>query len=209
MFYEEKKIDNVLNCVKCNQRLDEPRVLPCGEFICAYCHLTIKVNDDKFKCFVCKDDHQMPEKGLPISKRLLDILALNPEEVYRSKEVNKLKDHIKVIQEDISKLSFGINNGVDLIKDLCLDLKSKVQLKFEVAIEQLNEHNKEMITEIEEFEKECITSYIANEKAYNEFKKTKQDLEVFNLKWNEYLRQSIISDDNVNEAIVLRVKNGN
>jgi len=80
-------------------------------------------------------------------------------------------------------------------------LKNKVQLKTEEAIEQLNENNKEMITEIEEFEKECITSYIANEKANNEFKKTKQDLEVFNLKWNEYLKQSIISDENISEAI--------
>ena len=117
MFYEEAKIKNVLNCVKCNQRLDEPRILPCGESICAYCHLSIKVNNNKFKCFVCQKDHQMSEKGLPISKRLLDILALNPEEVYRSKEVTKLKEHIKVIQEDINKLSFGINNGVEWSKN--------------------------------------------------------------------------------------------
>ena len=70
MFYEEKKISNVLNCAKCDQRLDEPRNLPCGEFICAYCHMSIEVNNNKFKCFVCKEDHLMPEKGLPISKRL-------------------------------------------------------------------------------------------------------------------------------------------
>ena len=71
----------------------------------------------------------MPDEGLPISNRLLRILALNPEEVYRSKEVKKLKEHMKVIEQDINKLSFGINNGVDLIKELCLDLKNKVQLK--------------------------------------------------------------------------------
>ena len=90
---------------------------------------------------------------------------------------------------------------MDLIKELCLDLKNKVQLKTEEAIEQLNEHNREMITEIEEFEKECFKSFLTNEKANFELKKTKQELEAFNLKWNEYLRQSIISDEKVSEAI--------
>jgi len=94
----------------------------------------------------------MPEEGLPINKRLLRILSLKSEEVYRGKEVKQLKENLNVIQEDIKKFSFGIDNGVDRIKGLCLDLKNKVQLKTEEAIEQLNEHNKEMIKEIEEFE---------------------------------------------------------
>ncbi len=93
------------------------------------------------------------------------------------------------------------DNGIDRVKQLCLDLKNKVQLKTEEAIEQLNEHNKQMITEIEEFQKECIKSFHSNEKANSEFKKTKQELETFNLKWNEYLRQCIISDEIVSEAI--------
>ena len=103
---EEKKISNVLNCAKCDQRLDEPRILQCGEYICAYCHMSIEVNNNKFKCCVCKEDHLMPEKGLPISKRLLEILALNPEEVYRSKEVKKLKEHV---YQKILKLDENVN----------------------------------------------------------------------------------------------------
>ncbi len=158
----------VLNCIKCNQKLDEPRMLPCGETICAYCYMSIEVNNNKFKCFICNEDHLMPEKGLPISKRLLRILALKSKEVFRSKKVKQLKDNQNVIQEDINKFSFGIYNGIDKIKGLCLDLRNKVQLKTEEAIEQLNEHNKQMITEIEEFERECIKSYQTNEKANNE-----------------------------------------
>ncbi len=65
----------------------------------------------------------MPEEGLPINKRLLRILSLKSEEVYRSKEVKQLKENLNVIQEDIKKFSFGIDNGVDRIKELCLDLK--------------------------------------------------------------------------------------
>jgi PIN domain nuclease of toxin-antitoxin system len=201
MFYAEDQINDELNCTKCNQKLDEPRNLPCGETICAYCYISIEVNNNKFKCFICKKDHLMPEEGLPISIRLLRILALKSEEVYRGKEVKQLKENLEIIQEDINKFSFGIYNGIDKIKGLCLDLRNKVQLKTEEAIEQLNEHNKQMITEIEEFERECIKSYQANEKANNEFKKTKQELEEFNLKWNQYLKQTVISDEDVSGAI--------
>ena len=113
----------------------------------------------------------MSDEGLIISKRLSEILALNPEEVYRGEKAKKLKEHMKEIEEDINKLTFGINNGVDKIKELCLDLKNKVQLKTEEAIQQLNEHNKQMVAEIEEFEKECIKSFQANEKTNNELKR--------------------------------------
>ena len=29
MFYKEKTIDDLLNCKKCKNKLDEPRMLPC------------------------------------------------------------------------------------------------------------------------------------------------------------------------------------
>jgi len=150
---------------------------------------------------VCNEDHLIPEKGLPINKRLSEILALESKEVYRGEKVKKPKEYLKEIQEDINKLSSGIDNSVDIIKEVCLDRKNKVQLKTEEAIEQLNEHNKQMITEIEEFERNCIKSNQANEKTKNEFRKTKQELEEFNLKWNEYLKQIDISDQKISEAI--------
>jgi len=143
----------------------------------------------------------MPEEGFLINKRLLRILSIKSEEVYRSKEVKQLKENLNVIQEDINKFSFGIDNPVDKIKGLCLDLKNKVQLKTEEAIEQLNEHNKKIITEIEDYERECIKSYQVKEKANIEFIKTKQELEEFNLKWNEYLKQTVIYDEDVSVAI--------
>ena len=204
MFYEEENINKALTCIKCSQRLYEPRNLPCGESICYYCYesiISIKANNKTFKCFVCNEDHLMPEKGLPISKRLMEILSLESKEVYRSKEVKKLKELVSGFQQDINKFSFGINNGVDQIKELCIELKSKVQLKTEEAIEQLNEHSHVMIKEIEKFEKDSIRLYQANKKKSNEFEKIKQELEEFNHKWNTYLKQSVISDEIICDAI--------
>ena len=47
-------------------------------------------------------------------QRLMEILALNSEEVFRDERVKKLKEeNLKEIEVGISKLSLGINNGVD------------------------------------------------------------------------------------------------
>jgi len=136
-----------------------------------------------------------------MNKRLLRILALQSEEVSRGKEVRQLKANLNVIQDDINSFSFGIDDDIDRIKELCIDLKNKIQLKIEEAIAQLNEHKKQMITEVEEFERDCIKSYQANEKKNNEFRNTKKEIEELNLKWNEYLKQTFISDEDVSEAI--------
>jgi len=100
----------------------------------------------------------MPKEGLTISKRLLKILALEPKEVYRSKEVDALKNHLNDFQQKINLFAFGINNGVDRIKQHCLDLKNKVQLRTEEVIEQLQDHSAQLVKEIEQFEKICIKS---------------------------------------------------
>ena len=108
---------------------------------------------------------------------------------------------MKKIEEDINKLSLGIN-GMDRIKELCHDLKRKVKLKTDKFIKQLNEYNNEMISEIEVFEQDCIKSYKSKEKANNEFEKLKQELEAFNLKWSQYLRKnSSTSDEMVSKAL--------
>ncbi len=93
-----------------------------------------------------------------MNKRLLRILALQSEEVSRGIEVRKLKANLNVIQDDINSFSFGIDDDIDRIKELCIDLKNKIQLKIEEAIAQLNEHKKQMITEVEKFERDCIKS---------------------------------------------------
>jgi len=38
-------------------------------------------------------------------------------------------------------------------------------------------------------------------KKKNEFRNTKKEIEELNLKWNEYLKQTFISDEDVSEAI--------
>jgi len=85
------------------------------------------VNSNTFKCSVCDEDHLMPEKGLIISKRFIRILALKSKEVYRGQKVEKIKEFLNGFKKDIN--SFGSNNGVDQIKEVCLNLKFNCKRK--------------------------------------------------------------------------------
>ena len=37
MYYNKNEVINILNCKNCLERLDEPKILPCGETICSFC----------------------------------------------------------------------------------------------------------------------------------------------------------------------------
>ena len=98
MFFEEKNLYDILNCSKCKERLDDPKMLPCGDTICSNCVSSIHVNNNKFECILCTENHLMPEKGLPTYKKLLALISIQPVEIYRSKSVEKLKLSLKEIK---------------------------------------------------------------------------------------------------------------
>ena len=58
MFYSEDQISKYLLCQKCENRFDEPSVLPCGKMVCSTCvqDLTKRFLDNQFKC-ICLNDH--------------------------------------------------------------------------------------------------------------------------------------------------------
>ena len=60
----------------------------------------------------------MPQKGLPTSKKLSALIALQPTEVSRGKSVESLKHKLKEIKNKLSSLIFGAQNGIDFIKSL-------------------------------------------------------------------------------------------
>ena len=50
MYFDSNQINSKLICKKCEGRLDEPRLLPCGKNICSYCIACIKVLNKEFQC---------------------------------------------------------------------------------------------------------------------------------------------------------------
>jgi len=201
MFFEEENINEILNCNKCQEKLDDPKILPCGESVCSRCVSSIHVKKNNFECIVCNEQHVMPDKGLPTNKKLLSLISMQPAEVYRSRTVIKLKESLKEIRTKAKGLTFGAENGIDFIKEYCLDLMNDVQLATEKLIQQINDYNDEIIKEIKNFENSYIKSYKeVKQKTKDEFIKTAKELDKFELKWTEYLKQLKIDDETVSNA---------
>ena len=69
----------------------------------------------------------MPKKGLPNNKLASEILAIELTNVSRGETYDSLMKLSDEIQKKLNLLKLGINNGTDLIKEYCMDLRSDVQ----------------------------------------------------------------------------------
>ena len=91
MFCEYNKIKQVLSCKKCNQLLDEPKILPCGETICSKCQSMLQIDEtNHFDCIICSNKHTiMPKIGLPINKMIISLFETMKPFSYTQKMLNQ------------------------------------------------------------------------------------------------------------------------
>lgn len=207
MFYEEEQINSVLNCKQCSLRLDVPKILPCGHTICTFCVSSIKIeSDNTFECKLCNQTHMYPSYGFPTSETILNILSFKPNEIHRSDAAEALKTTLKEIQTKIEQIQFGINNGIDHIKDYCIDLRTEVYLATELAVQQINEMNEQFINKINQYEQDCIRSFQSKLKEREKFDELVEEMKQFHDEWSKYLRQFKISDNIIIEANEAAIK---
>ena len=202
MFYEEIKIKSNVNCAKCNERLDEPRMLPCGDTVCHQCVSSLQVNKNQFKCIMCNEQHVMPEKGLPVNKAILAFLFMQPSEIDRGRSIEELKEKLKIFRKNITSLSSSATHAEDKIKGDCTELKNQVQLATELAIQQINVLNEEMIGEINQFENYSLKSCQLNEEHRIKALKTAKEWEQYHSNWSQYLNKTKINDEEVTKACI-------
>ena len=67
IYFDPDQVNGILNCKKCDERLDEPKLLPCGNSICSSCASSLKLNTGDDKCLVCSNKHKMIANSLPIN----------------------------------------------------------------------------------------------------------------------------------------------
>ena len=179
MYFETDKVSDALLCIKCEGKLDIPKILPCGEIICSLCEASIQVNDQMFHCLYCNQKHEMPKNGLSICKTLLKILSTKLTRVSRGKAFDSLLELLDEIQKKYSYFKHGIENRNDLINEYCADLRSDVQLTAEEVILQVNDISSKIIKEIDEYEKELIELNKTNSKSLDVLNDIAKELESF------------------------------
>lgn len=200
MFYVSSQIDNFLNCANCDQRFDQPKIIPCGSSICTYCEASLQINDNKFECCVCLETHIYPAEGFPTCKTLSNLLTIKPEEIHRSDAVDSLKSSLDAIQNKIYSLKHSTKNGADKIKEYCIDLRNEVQLATELKIQQINEFSDDYMKTINKYENDCLTALELNDERLVELDKIMDDIQTFHDEWEEYLQRFKINDKEVLSA---------
>jgi hypothetical protein len=189
MFFDTNQVNDILLCLHCQGRLEEPKFIPCGETICSFCEKSIQVNDNLFDCFICKQKHEMPKNGLPDNKIVSKMLSVELKKVSRGIAFDSLMKLLDEIQKKSNIISLSINKSSDLVKEHCLELRSNVQQAAEEVILQVDDISTKIMEEIDEYEKELIEFNKNNPKLLDEFNKIAKELETFHKVNTEYLKQ--------------------
>jgi len=188
MFFEENKLNNALDCSKCRLKLSEPKMLPCGDTICTACVKTININNKLFKCILCKEQHTMPEHGLPVNKVVLALQSMQPT--------------LGIMQKKLNILNFGgVSWQVNRIKEYCAQLRKELQLVTKEGIQQLHEQSDNLFKQIDKFEREKINWYELNASVdKEELNNMNKELQTFHTKWTEHFNQSKPLNKNISKA---------
>ena len=199
MFFDTNQVNEILLCLHCQGRLEEPKFIPCGETICSFCEKSIQVNENLFDCFICKQKHEMPKNGLPDNKIVLKMLSVELKKVSRGIAFDSLIKLLDEIQKKRNIISLSINKSSDLVKEHCLELRGNVQQAAEEVILQVDDISTKIMEEIDEYEKELIEFNKNNPKLLDEYNKIAKELETFHKVNTEYLKQY-----DVDEKLVIK-----
>ncbi len=107
--------------------------------------------------------------------------------------MDSLQETLKSLLKKTNILKHRLNNRADYVKEHCIELRNKVQLTTEEAIQQINQFNEQMIDEIDKFQ-QLVDELISK----------------FNLKTSQYIKNLNLNDENLiesnKEAAVLNEK---
>ena len=201
MFYEEKDINELLLCFNCKAVYEDPHLLPCGETLCLKCINAL--HDESLKgllCPFCSNTHLMNQTEFKPNKTILKLMTKKPNEIYRGRAAEKLRNQLNEIQQKAKELTNHINISKDKIKDHCDSIRKEIQIVTEEAHQYLNEHYKLFMDKIDEYEKETQSNVDAEDIYKSEIESKLKEISDFRLKWMDYLEKVVIDDDELVEA---------
>ncbi len=195
MYFDSGQVNNFLSCKNCEGRLDKPRILPCGNSICSFCISSIHLKENKeFQCLVCNELHEMPKNGLPLNNLAAEILSIKSVKVSRGNAFESLQETLREIEKNKIDFKNCVNNSDDCIKEHCVELRDKVQLKTEQAICKIKDLSEKVIDEINEYEQEIIDLNKKNQDSLKFYDTIYKQLELFQLKMYDYLQLTNLND---------------
>lgn len=169
--YSKNSIENILKCSACSQKFtdyDEPKILPCGFTICSTCDLKIDhtfVTSDsrQFKCPILTciyTEHTKPSPaGFPLNYSVIQLISLQPKEIYRSKEIEILKLNLNKLNKIVNEIEFNIENSNYKLNEYCNEFRTQIMLSTDKRIIEIQDISDSLIKRIDSYENECKKSF--------------------------------------------------
>ena len=159
-YYDCPSCTIILDCPVCKKKYNLPRILPCGNVVCSGCVISVTKSISKhfqFRCTLCAEIHDLPEKGFPICQQFQNLLTPHNGIKCGNTPVDSLlKLHLKDMKKKMNDLNKIMANGVDKVVEHCLNVRNEVKNATKTAFQAIKELSDSMIGQIDKYEMECI-----------------------------------------------------
>jgi hypothetical protein len=190
MFYQADKIDSILICEVCENKMVDPRLLPCGESVCNRCvDLLIDTDKKRIKCQNCAKTHEIPEEGFLKNLALQKLLEFENKEVSRSNLIEEFKKVLGILDKTKKTIESTLEFGDATIRDHCAKVRNDMQLAIEQAHATLDEFHKEFMDETDNHEKECQAKFKSIQQNKGDIEKALNDSNELISKSDQLLKQ--------------------
>jgi hypothetical protein len=160
MFYQAEKIESILICQVCENKIVDPRLLPCGKSVCHRCVDIIAETDKKrIKCQNCAKIHDIPDEGFLKNLALQELLECEAKEVSQSNHIKEFKILLETLNATKQNIESTLECGDATIRDHCDKVRNDMQLAIEQAHAKLDEFHKDFMEEIDTHEKQCQAKF--------------------------------------------------
>lgn len=197
MFYEASQIDTLIICKICDQKLDDPRLLPCGKSVCYKCIQTMTVNDSTkllVKCPHCAKTHEVPKDGFAPNLEIGEIINLKSNQIIKSEIFDELKHVSDLIQEKAEKIKDDLLSGKTQINDRCDKIRHEIKLAIDEAHLFLDKTYEKFTEKIDNYQKECHQNYEKICQNKEKFENFLYEANTFKSKIDTTLKQLQIND---------------
>lgn len=141
-------ISSIYDCNLCKNLLVDPVTVPCGNNLCKH-HLDTLVAElpkkaTFYRCELCQEEHQIPNKGFMVNKQLHNVLELELQNsvFYKFfKKINETQDYMELIE------SLDINSDKK-ITEFFDDLKAQVDSRRMLLIDQIEKESSAIVESI-------------------------------------------------------------
>lgn len=175
-----ERIQNLLKCVICNNLLDKPIYLPCGEIICQkhLDNMNLEIlNDSKIliHCGLCNENHV---DNFYIVKSIQNLLKLELDEIY-CPSFTECKQTLSELELEINKSEEILSNSDSYIEENFERIKTEIKLHQSTLITNIDIYCVEMFKKIDNTKIECESMLDIFEQRSTKLQETKLELKKF------------------------------